>query len=310
MQETPDLHGAYPRLDAEQIGLVAAYGERRPTRRGDVLFREGDRDYDFFVIESGRVEDSENGEILRVHGPGRFLGELGQLTGLPAFFTATVREAGEVVAVPPHRLRDLVTREPWFGDLVLRAYLVRRSLLIELGAGLRIVGSRFSPDTRRLRDFAARNRLPHRWMDLEENPEAELLLREMGIPPADTPVVIVYGDRVLRNPGNAELARMIGLPAPESIPEEEEIYDLIVVGAGPAGLAAAVYGASEGLDTVVFESIAVGGQAACSSRIENYLGFPMGISGGELAERAVIQSRKFGARLRVPAEVAGLEAFL
>jgi thioredoxin reductase (NADPH) len=306
LQETPDLHGAYPRLDPEQIGLLAAYGGRHPTRRGEVLFNEGDCDYDFYALSRGTVAELEHGEVIRVHGPGRFLGELGQLTGQPAFFSAVVQEAGEVVAVPVHRLRELIVREPWFGDLVLRAYLVRRSLLIELGAGLRIVGSRFSPDTRRLRDFAARNRLPHRWIDLEEDREAESLLQQLGIRPEDTPVVILYGQQVLRNPGNAELARIIGLPAPGPS-ADEDVHDLLVVGAGPAGLAAAVYGASEGLDTVVFDAIATGGQAGTSSRIENYLGFPAGISGGELAERAVIQSKKFGADLRIPVEAAGLE---
>src|SRR5437879_2204046 len=165
--------------------------------------------------------------------------------------------------------------------MVLRAYLIRRSLLIELGAGLRIVGSRFSPDTRRLRDFAARNRLPHQWIDLEDDRQAEALLRELGIPPVDTPVVILHRDRVLRNPAHAELARLIGLPAPEP-GAGEDVHDLVVVGAGPGGLAAAVYGASEGQDTVVFDAIATGGQASASSRIENYLGFPNGISGGEL----------------------------
>jgi thioredoxin reductase (NADPH) len=306
LQETPDLHGAYPRLDIKQIGLLAAYGERRPARSGETLFAEGDRDYDLYAISSGTVAEVGDGEVLRVHGPGRFLGELGQLTGQPAFFTAVVQEAGEVVAVPIERLRELIAREPWFGDLVLRAYLIRRSLLIELGAGLRIVGSRFSPDTRRLRDFAARNRLPHRWIDLEEDEQAESLLRELGIPPEDTPVVILYGDRILRNPGNEELARLIALPAPESA-AQEDLHDLVVVGAGPAGLAAGVYGASEGLDTIVLDAIATGGQASASSRIENYLGFPTGISGGELAERAVIQCRKFGARLSVPSEAAGLD---
>jgi thioredoxin reductase (NADPH) len=301
LQETPDLHGAYPRLDVEQVALLTAYGAARPVPRGEVLFREGDRDYDFYVISQGMVAELEDGEALRLHGPGRFVGELGQLTGQPAFFTAVVQEPGELVVIPVGLLRDLITREPWFGDLVMRAYLVRRSLLIELGAGLRIVGSRFSPDTRRLRDFAARNRLPHRWIDLEEDRQAESLLREMGIPPNDTPVVILNGDRVLRNPSNAELARIIGLPAPEPA-TEETVHDLIVVGAGPAGLAAAVYGASEGLETVVLDAIAAGGQAGASSRIENYLGFPSGISGGDLAERAVIQCRKFGAHLSVPAQ--------
>jgi thioredoxin reductase (NADPH) len=308
LQETPDLHGAYPRLDPEQIGVLAAYGGRHPTRRGETLIQEGDRDYDFYAITNGSVGEYEDGELLRVHGPGRFLGELGQLTGQPAFFTTKVEEPGEVVAIPVERLRELIVREPWFGDLVLRAYMIRRSLLIELGAGLRIIGSRFSPDTRRLRDFAARNRLPHRWIDLEEDWEAESLLRQLEIRCEDTPVVILYGQQVLRNPSNAELARIIGLPAPPPVPVAEEApHDLVVVGAGPGGLAAAVYGASEGLDTVIFDAIATGGQAGTSSRIENYLGFPAGVSGGELAERAVIQAEKFGAHLRIPVEAAGLE---
>jgi thioredoxin reductase (NADPH) len=176
-------------------------------------------------------------------------------------------------------------------------------MLIELGAGLRVIGSRFSPDTRRIRDFAARNRLPHRWVELERDPSAERLLQELGIPPEETPVVVWSGTKVLRNPSNTELAREIGLPVPRDL---EIDADLLVVGAGPAGLAAAVYGASEGLTTVALDCTAAGGQAATSSRIENYLGFPAGISGGELAERAVAQAEKFGARISVPGEAVGL----
>ena len=189
------------------------------------------------------------------------------------------------------------------GDLIMRAYLLRRSLLIELGAGFRIIGSRFSPDTRRLREFVARNRLPHRYVDLEEDKAAEALLGQLGVEPGETPVVI-WRDRVLRNPTNSELAQLLGLRHPTSA---SDVRDFIVVGAGPAGLAAAVYGASEGLTTVVFDAVATGGQAATSPRIENYLGFPAGISGAELAERAVIQAEKFGARISVPTEVVALE---
>jgi len=166
------------------------------------------------------------------------------------------------------------------------------------------VGSRYSPDTRRLREFCARNRLPHRWIDLEEDKEAEALLRQLGVSPEETPVVIWRGEHLLRNPGNAELARVIGLRAPRS---PESHCDLVIVGAGPAGLAAAVYGASEGLATVVLKAVATGGQAGTSPRIANYLGFPSGISGSELAERAVIQAKKFGAHINVPAEATALE---
>jgi thioredoxin reductase (NADPH) len=201
------------------------------------------------------------------------------------------------------RLRQIVAHDEALGDLILRAYLQRRSVLIGLGTGLRIVGSRFSPDTRRLREFAARNRIPHRWIDLEEDEAAEALLRQLGVSPQDTPVVIWRGEQVLRKPSIAELARVIGLPIPQARAERRE---LVVVGAGPAGLAAGVYGASEGLDTIVLDAVATGGQAARSPRIENYLGFPSGISGGELADRATIQAEKFGAGLTIPAPVVGL----
>jgi thioredoxin reductase (NADPH) len=303
LPETPDRHGAFPRLAEDQILQLERHGERRATQAGDVLFREGDRSYDFFVVLGGKVAivtgEGEEERIFAVHGPGRFLGELGLLSGESAFFTAVVREPGEVLLVPVARLRELVGADPVLGDLILRAYIIRRELLVGFGAGFRIIGSRFSPDTRRLREFAARNRLPHRWIDLEADPQAEALLRQLGVPPEDTPVVIWRGDQVLRNPGTAELAEFLGLrhPAPEG-----GYCDLIVVGAGPAGLAASLYGASEGLDTVAIDGVATGGQAATSSRIENYLGFPSGISGGELAERATLQAEKFGAHLTVPAE--------
>jgi thioredoxin reductase (NADPH) len=308
LPETPDLHGAYPRLTEEHIKALEAVGERRATARGDVLLREGERSTEFFVLVSGQaivVSDyfGPDPKVIRVHGPGRFLGELSLVIGQIEFVTTAINVPGEVVAVPVDRLRELARNDADFGDLVLRAYLVRRSMLIGEGAGLRIIGSRFSPDTHRLRDFAARNRLPHRFIDVEEDSYAEHLLRELHVPTEDLPVVIVRGEQVLRNPSNAELAACIGLSSP--VPGKE-VCDLAVVGAGPAGLAAAVYGASEGLTTVVVDCIAVGGQAATSSRIENYLGFPAGISGAELAERATIQAEKFGARITVPADAVAL----
>jgi thioredoxin reductase (NADPH) len=307
LAETPDSHGGYPRLDAARIDVLSTYGARRRTEAGEVLFGEGDERYDFFVVLEGKVAiyhgyGTDNQELIAVHGPGRFLGELSLLTGQAPFFTAVVVEPGEVLVVPVARLRELVTHDATLGDLILRAYLIRRELLIGLGAGFRIVGSHFSPEARRLREFAARNRLPHRWIDVEDDGAAEALLRSLGIGPQEMPIVI-WGREVLRNPSAGELARRVGLKVPE-LPVD--VVDLLVAGAGPSGLAAAVYGASEGLDTVGIDAVATGGQAGTASRIENYLGFPSGISGAELAERATLQAAKFGARIAVPAEAVSL----
>ncbi|MCW2980217.1 MAG: Thioredoxin-disulfide reductase, partial [Solirubrobacterales bacterium] len=287
--ETPDRDGAFPRLSESQIEKLTAHGRRSPTMVGERLYRQGDSSYDFFVILQGLVSAHTDADGLEaaaaVHGPRRFLGELSLLTGQPAFYTTVVREAGEVVQASPETLRRLVGEDPALGDLVLRAFLLRRELLSGLGAGLKIVGSRYLPNTGRLCEFAARNRLPFRWIDPEGDPGAEALLEQLGILPEETPVV-VWGSRIWRNPANAELAAAVGM---REVPPRNRVSDLVVVGAGPAGLAAAVYGASEGLLTVALDGIAVGGQAGTSSRIENYLGFPSGISGAELAERATIQ---------------------
>ncbi|WP_245782382.1 FAD-dependent oxidoreductase [Actinokineospora terrae] len=233
-----------------------------------------------------------------MHGPRRFLGELGLLEGQPAFAGAVLAEDGEVLAVPVAALRRLVLGDPALGEQILRAYLIRRSLLIGGGSGFRIVGSCYSPDTRRLLQFAARNRLPHRLVDLEKDTQAEALLRRFGVGTSDTPVVVLRGTDVLRNPSNAELARRMGLRRADA---QRGVLDLLVVGAGPAGLAAVVYGASDGLSVSSVDALAAGGQAATTSLIENYLGFPSGISGAELAERSLIQADKFGVRVAVPA---------
>jgi thioredoxin reductase (NADPH) len=309
LAETPDIYGAYPRLSDDQIATLEAGGARRAVGTGETLVREGERSDYFFVILSGKVavtttDDAGNRHVIRVHGPGRFLGELGDLEGQAAFYTAEVVEPGEVLVVPTERVRALVAHDPVLSDLILRAYLLRRSLLIQEESGFRIIGSCYSPDTARLREFAARNRLPHRWIDLERDKHAERLLQRFGVSPQDAPVVI-WGGEVLRNPTNTELARRVGLPVPDTVPDES---DVVVVGAGPAGLGAAVYAASDGLTTAAMERIATGGQAGTSSRIENYLGFPGGISGADLAERAVLQAGKFGARIIVSAEITRLES--
>ncbi|MFE1921024.1 FAD-dependent oxidoreductase [Streptomyces asoensis] len=310
IRETPDIHGAYPRFTEDQTARLAEHGQRRAMAANDVLIREGERCETFFVVLSGAVaivEGVGNPEehVLRVHGPGRFIGELGLLYGQVAFYTAVAREAGEVLVISLDQLRRLVSQDSTIADVVLRACLCRRALLVGEGAGFRIIGSRYSPDTRRLREFAVRNRVPHRWIDLETDEEAEELLHRFGVGTADTPLVIWRDTTLLRNPSNAELARLIGLP---SLPAGNRHGDVLIVGSGPAGLAAAVYAASEGLSTTVVEAMATGGQAGTSSRIENLLGFPSGISGAELTERAVLQAGKFGAGISLPLEATGLHA--
>ncbi|AQW50374.1 FAD-dependent oxidoreductase [Streptomyces violaceusniger] len=307
--ETPDISGAYPRLTDEQIAYLSGHGTRRSVVPGQVLIRDGGPPADFFVVLSGSVaitahRGTPDERLLRVHGPGRFLGELSLLQGQVAFYTAHAQEAGEVLALPMDRLRALLARDPCLGNLVLRAYLGRRAQLVGGGVGFRILGSRYSPDTRRLREFAARNRLPHRWIDLEADQEAEALLRRVSVSPEDTPIIIWREHQVLRNPGNAELAQLIGL-SPPMTPHSH--CDLLVVGSGPAGIAAAVYGSSDGLTTTVVDTVAPGGQAGTTSLIENYFGFPAGIPGSELAERGMLQARKFGTQVRIPAEATSLE---
>ena len=296
-----------PKLREDQIEVLSRYGETRTTEAGEVLFRAGDPSNDFIVVLEGEVEviDDFAGEawtmgILRA---GRFVGDLTMLTGQAVSASAVMREGGKVLAIPREQLKEVVTEEPNLSDIILKAFLARRSWGMRAGIGLRIVGSRHSKDATRLREFAARNRLLHVWIELEEDQEAKALLEKFGVKPSETPVTIWQGEDVLKNPTNAEFARTTGLEvdAPRGV-----TYDLVVIGAGPAGLGAAVYGASEGLSTLALESTALGGQAGTSSRIENYLGFPVGLSGFELASRALVQADKFGARTAVPQKAVGL----
>ncbi|HET7445359.1 MAG TPA: FAD-dependent oxidoreductase [Solirubrobacterales bacterium] len=295
-----------PRLTEAQRDRLRALGEVRAISPGDVLFRDGDDSYDFFIVESGAVAIVQGYEqedrVLALFGEHQFLGELGLLTGARVYLSAVVRDGGEVIQVPAQRLRELLAQDEELSNVVLPAYLARRARLIDIGAGVHLIGSRFSPDSRRIRDFLGRNRVPYQWTDLEEDDEIDALLRAIAVEPAETPVLIGTGD-VLKNPSNAELASALGLGAAGAPPA---LCDLVIVGGGPAGLAAAVYGASEGLDTQAIDSTAFGGQASTSSRIENYLGFPSGISGGELAARALLQAKKFGARMAMPARAAML----
>ena len=295
-------------LREDQIEVLSSYGRTRKTEVGEVLFRAGDTSNDFIVVLQGEVEviDDFAGDArtIGVFRAGRFPGELNMLTGQAMYLTAVVRQGGEVLEIPREKLKEVVTEEPNLSDVILKAFLARRAYLMRAGVGLRIIGSRHSADATRLREIAARNRVPHAWIELEEDFEAAgALLERFGAKPSETPVTVWQGEEVLKNPTNAEFARTTGLAidAPR-----DRTYDLVVVGTGPAGLGAAVYGASEGLSTLALESTALGGQAGTSSRIENYPGFPAGLSGFELASRVLVQADKFGARAAVPQEAVGL----
>src|SRR5215213_4265061 len=300
---------ASPRLREDQIEVLMRYGETRKTVAGQVLSRAGDASLDFIVVLKGALEvvDDFAGEArtIVIQRAGGFVGELNMLTGQARYVSVMVREGGEVLTIPSERMKEVVTEESNLSDIILKALLARRSWEMRNGGtGLRLVGSRRSRDAARLREFAARNRLPHVWIELEDDPNAEALLERFGAKPSETPEAIWQGKDVLKKPTNAELAQAIGLTVD---PPRKQTYDLVVVGTGPAGLGASVYGASEGLSTLALESTALGGQAGTSSRIENYLGFPVGLSGFELASRALIQADKFGARTAVPEEAVSLK---
>jgi thioredoxin reductase (NADPH) len=296
-----------PRLRTDQIEILKRYGHTRKTEVGDVLFRAGDTENDFIVVLEGEVKvgDDFPGEwrTIGTFHEGRFLGELNMLTRQAMYLTGMVSEAGEVLCITRECLKEVVTEEPNISDIILRAFLARRSYMVKEGLGLRIIGSRHSGDATRLREFAARNRVPHVWMGLEDDPRAEGLLERLGATPSETPVTVWQGEDVLKNPTNQQFAHATGLEVDAPL---QKTYDLVVIGAGPAGLGASVYGASEGLSTLALESVALGGQAGTSSRIENYPGFPAGLSGFELASRVLVQADKFGARTAVPQEAVGL----
>jgi thioredoxin reductase (NADPH) len=302
-----DDDAAFPILTERERAVLEPLGDRRHVAEGEYLYREGDSTYDFYVVVSGVVEivvgSGHDERVITRHDAGRFLGELNLLTGLRVFVSARMVEEGEVLAVPAAALRRVIATQPTLSDKILAAFIARRSILLSGAASsIRVIGSRFAPDTSRVREFLVRSRIPHEWLDPDSDTAVDGLLREFAIPPSDLPVVIATGT-VLRRPTPGELSQFLGLTV-DSLPDR--CFDLVVVGGGPAGLAAAVYGASEGLRTLGLELLVVGGQAGSSSRIENYLGFPTGISGGDLAQRAVVQAEKFGAYLTSPCGATGL----
>ncbi len=296
---------AFPVLDAAQIAQIAGCTKVASVRHpdGETLIHTGDRTIKVFIVKSGEIEildySGDEPRTIRIHGPGSFTGEISHLSGTPAVFTAITRGECDLLELSQDALRQVLNQCPTLGDIILQAFIARRQMLRDSPdfVGLRVIGSRYSPDTFRVRDFLARNRVLFTWVDLESEPQVDKLLKRFGVTEADTPIVACSHMVLLRNPSNEELAERTGVHQALA----HEVYDLIVVGAGPAGLGAAVYGASEGLKTAVVEAVAPGGQAGSSMRIENYLGFPTGLTGGELTDRATIQANKFGARISVPA---------
>ena len=295
-------------LDEAELAELAAYGVEREVPGGEVLFSAGDASYDFFVILEGEAEvvrPHDDGEVVvAIHPAGRFLGELSLLTGQRPYLTARMTRPGRILQIDRAGFRHLMSATTELADKIFLAFAARRERL-RTGEGalaVRIVGSRYSPDAMALRAFAMRSRLAHTWVDIEDLADPQVELAGMGLRLRDLPVVVTP-TTVLRRPSPGAFAEYLGLTVRTP---PGYIFDLVVVGTGPAGLAAAVYGASEGLDTVSVDAVAVGGQAGSSSRIENYVGFPNGISGEDLASRAAIQAQRLGARLNSPCEATGL----
>ena len=303
----PDPPAVRPLLGESQLATFHRYGIEVAVGEGELLFADGDQSYDLIVVLDGKVEIVDNygtpdEKVMISYGSREFLGEKGLLTGQRVFLTAVVRASGRVLRVPVEQLRVIMAQEPELSESILRTLLVRHARLTQLGSGLTLVGSRFDTNTRKLLEVLARNRLSFRWLELEGS-EADKMLRHLEVPLSDLPLVVGPAGSLLRNPSSHDLLGALGLAITPD-PDQLGTCDLLVVGGGPAGLAAAVYGASEGLSTVLAEDTAIGGQAGTSSRIENYLGFPAGLSGEELSARAALQADKFGVRIKLGARAA------
>jgi thioredoxin reductase (NADPH) len=300
----------FPSLDAAQIARLAPFGQQGDVEAGAVIVNQGDSQHGIFVVLTGSLEvrniSAGGAPTLRVLGPGEFTGEVNVLSGRRTLVRIQAREAGTLLEINRANLRHIMQTDAALGEIFLNAFISRRVFLIANSVGDAVlIGSTHSSDTMRLREFLTRNAHPHTYLDVETDPTVQSILEHFAIPASDIPVLICRGEQALRNPSNAEAAACFGLN--DEI-DQGEVCDLIVVGAGPSGLAAAVYGASEGLNVQVLEKNAPGGQAGASSRIENYLGFPLGISGQELASRAFIQAEKFGARIAIARSATALKS--
>jgi thioredoxin reductase (NADPH) len=299
--DSPRLAEMFPTLDDAQIERMRAVGHERAVHAGEVLFEQGEAATKFFVVLEGSIEVvhpySAGEHAITVHEPGGFTGEINMLAGTRSLVRGRARTASRVLEMDRTALRVIVATDADLSEIVMRAFILRRAGLISRGQGdVVLLGSRHSAGTLRVQEFLTRNGHPHTTIDVEHDPAAQALLDQFGVGIADVPVVICRGQRVLKNPSNEAVADCLGYT---TALDATRVRDVVVIGAGPAGLAAAVYGASEGLDVLVLESNAPGGQAGSSSKIENYLGFPTGISGQALAARAYTQAQKFGSDIAI-----------
>ncbi|MEO8301445.1 MAG: FAD-dependent oxidoreductase, partial [Rhizomicrobium sp.] len=303
-------HQMFPHLDDHDFSRLRRFGEVRQFAPGAAIMKAGEVAEGLAFVLKGIIDVRQGGAISQrqaiiQHGPGGFLGELAQLSGRPALVDATAEGAVEAIVVPPRRLRDVLVQEAELGERIMRALILRRVGLLEAGqTGPIVIGPFGNSDMMRLENFLRRNGHPHRALDSENDGCAQTLLQRFIIQPEHLPIVLCPGGQILRNPSEGELARCIGMLKPI---DSSLVYDTAIVGAGPAGLAAAVYAASEGLSTLVLDCRSFGGQAGASARIENYLGFPTGIAGLPLMARAYNQAQKFGAEIAIPEEVQSLE---
>ena len=300
---------SFPTLTQAQIDRLRPFGKVRRVQPGEILFRPDDTQIPFFVMLSGRMEivqpDFAGERAVAAHGPGEFTGEITMISGQRSLVLGRVTEAGEFLEIGAEQLRAIVAKDAELSEIFMRAFILRRLALISKGQGnVILLGSRHCANTLRIREFLARNAYPFTYVDLDSDKTSQALLDRFEVKTQEVPVVICNGHNVLRNPSIQKLADCLGFNV--SI-DSSQMRDLVIVGAGPAGLAAAVYGASEGLDTLVIEKEAPGGQAGSSSKIENYLGFPTGVSGQELSARAIAQAQKFGAKMMVGHKVVKLD---
>jgi thioredoxin reductase (NADPH) len=293
---TDDL---FPKLSREQINTISQFGKTRNIKKKECIIKTGDKNHDFFVVLAGAIAiyDENNRVKITTHGPGEFTGNIDMLSERASMFKAEAEDDSTVLQIDHDRFKELISKTQDLSEVLLSAFLLRRvnELEHDLGA-VKIIGSRYSAETFHLREFLSKNHVQYVWVDLEQDAKSESILKRFGVKVEDTPIVIINNKVVLKNPKIAKVAEILGI----STDVTDDVFDVIVVGAGPAGLAASVYASSEGLKVLTIDAVGPGGQAGASSKIENYLGFPMGISGSELANNAYIQAQKFGCTISIP----------